>query len=136
MSLIHLRRDHEHGIFERINIKLRWKYRKWLSYFILQTHVRLSWKFPWKSCSTTHLPFLSSNPKILKAFRKTFPPKMKSTKCPAKGKKKRKNKWIKKRGGKKARKKSQDYCVTFTPKNYLRSQYFASRSEDRKQYDL
>ena len=90
MSLIHLRRDHEHGIFERINIKLRWKYRKWLSYFILQTHVRLSWKFPWKSCSTTHLPFLSSNPKILKAFRKTFPPKMKSTKCPAKGKKKEK----------------------------------------------
>ena len=37
--------------------------------------VRLTWKFPWKSCSTTHLPFLSSNSKILKAFLKTFPPK-------------------------------------------------------------
>ena len=63
---------------------------------------------PWKSCFTTHLPFLSSNPKILKAFPKLFPPtrprkayvswvfespalilhiialKMKPTKCPAK----------------------------------------------------
>ena len=28
-----------------------------------------------KSCSTTHLPFLSPNPKILKAFQKVFPPK-------------------------------------------------------------
>ena len=69
---------------------------------------------------------------------------MKPTKCPAKGKKRgkkgkrRKTKRIKKRGGigKKARRKSQDYCVTFRPKNYLRSQYFASGSEDRKQYDL
>ena len=67
---------------------------------------------------------------------------MKPTKCPAKGKKRgkkgkrRKTKRIKKRGGKKARRKSQDYCVTFRLKNYLRSQYFASGSEDRKQYDL
>ena len=31
-------------------------------------------------------PFLSSNPKILKAFLKTFPTKMKPTKCPAREK--------------------------------------------------
>ena len=37
--------------------------------------VTLTWRFPWKSCSTTHLPFLSSNPEILKAFLKLFPPK-------------------------------------------------------------
>ena len=32
-------------------------------------------------------PFLSSNPKILKAFLKTFPTKVKPTKCPAREKK-------------------------------------------------
>ena len=32
-------------------------------------------------------PFLSSNPKILKAFLKAFPTKMKPTKCPAREKK-------------------------------------------------
>ena len=31
-------------------------------------------------------PFLSSNPKILKAFLKTFPTKMTPTKCPAREK--------------------------------------------------
>ena len=36
-----------------------------------------------KSCFTMLLPFLSSNPKILKAFIKTFPAKMKPTKCPS-----------------------------------------------------
>ena len=50
-------------------------------------HVTLTWKFPWKSCPTTHLPFLSSNSKILKAFLKIFPTKMKPTKCPAKERK-------------------------------------------------
>ena len=35
--------------------------------------VTLTWKYSWKSCFTTHLPFLSSNPKILKAFPKLFP---------------------------------------------------------------
>ena len=41
-------------------------------------------KISMKSCSTTYNPpFLSSNPKILKAFLKTFPTKMKPTKCPA-----------------------------------------------------
>ena len=57
-----------------------------------KNHVTLTWKFPWKSCSTTHLPFLSSNPKILKAFPQFFPTNMKPTKCPAK----EKNKWAKK----------------------------------------
>ena len=33
------------------------------------------------------LPFLSPNPKILKAFLKTLPTKMKPTKCPAREKK-------------------------------------------------
>ena len=37
-----------------------------------KNHVTLTWKLPWKSCSTTHLPFLSNNPKILKAFLKFF----------------------------------------------------------------
>ena len=51
-----------------------------------KNHVTLPWKFPWKSCSTTHQPFLSSNPKILRAFPKTFPTKMKPTKCTAREK--------------------------------------------------
>ena len=33
----------------------------------------LTRKSPWKSFSTTHLPFLASNPKIRKTFPKTFP---------------------------------------------------------------
>ena len=33
-----------------------------------KNHVTLTWKSPWKSCSIAHLPFLSPNPKILKAF--------------------------------------------------------------------
>ena len=51
-----------------------------------KNHITLTQKFPWKSCFTTHLPFLSSNTKILKAFPKTFPTKMKPTKCPAREK--------------------------------------------------
>ena len=43
----------------------------------------------------------------LKAFLKTFPTKMKPTKCPER----------KKRGGEKAKSKSQDCCVIFKPKN-------------------
>ena len=35
--------------------------------------VTLTWEFPWKSCSTTHLPLLSCNSKILKACLKSFP---------------------------------------------------------------
>ena len=44
---------------------------------------------------------------------------MKPTKCPAK-EKKRKQEKRKKRGGEKAKSKSQDCCVTFKPKNYLK----------------
>ena len=52
-----------------------------------KNHVILTWKFPWKSCSTaTHLPFLSDNSNILKAFLKTFPTKIKPTKCTAREK--------------------------------------------------
>ena len=40
-----------------------------------KNHVTLTWKFPWKSCSTSCLPYLSPNPKILKAFWKLFLPK-------------------------------------------------------------
>ena len=43
---------------------------------------------------------------------------MKPTKCPAREKKMRQEK-RKKRGGGKAKSKSQDCCVTFKPKNYL-----------------
>ena len=105
-----------------------------------KNYVTLTWKFPWKSCSTTHLPFLSSNPKILKAFLKTFPTKMKPTKCPAREKKMRQEK-RKKKGGEKAKSKSQDCCVTFKPKNRnfafcacpnFASWYFASGSEGRE----
>ena len=65
-----------------------------------------------------HYPptFLSPNPKILKAFLKTFPNKMKPTRSPAKEKKIRQKKW-KKRGGERAKSKSQDCCVTFKPKS-------------------
>ena len=52
-----------------------------------KNHVRLTWKSAWKSCSIAHLPFLSPNPKILKAFLKTIPTKMKPAKCPAREKK-------------------------------------------------
>ena len=66
-------------------------------------------------------PTISSNPKILhvKAFLKTFPTKMKPTKCPAREKKMRQQKQ-KKRGGEKVKSKSQDCCVTFKLKNYLK----------------
>ena len=79
-----------------------------------KNHVRLTCKSPWKSCSIAHLPFLSPNPKILKAFLKTRPTKMKPTKCPAREKKVRQEK-RKKREGEKGKNKSQDCCVTFKP---------------------
>ena len=106
-------------------------------------HVTLTWKSSWKSCSIAHLPFLSPNPKILKAFLKTLPTKTKPTKCPAREKKMRQEK-RKKRGGEKAKSKSPDCCVTFKPpKNFafwaclnFASWYFASGSEGHKVYDL
>ena len=84
-----------------------------------KNHVTLTWKSPWKSCSATHLPFLLSNPKILKAFLNTFPTKMKPTKCPAREKKIRQEKW-KKRGAEKAKSKSQDGCDIFLRMSELR----------------
>ena len=36
-------------------------------------NVTMMQEFPWKSCFTIHLQSLSTNPKILKAFPKTFP---------------------------------------------------------------
>ena len=63
-----------------------------------KNHVTLTWKSPWKSCSIAHLPFLSPNPKILKAFIKTLPTKMRPTKCPAREKKR----------GKKSEKRSEE----------------------------
>ena len=41
-------------------------------------HVTLTWNFPWKSCSTTHL--LSFNPEVLKAFPTKMKMKMKPPK--------------------------------------------------------
>ena len=112
-----------------------------------KNHVTLTWKSPWKSSSIAHLRFLSPNPKILKAFLKTLPTKTKPSKCPAREKKMRQEK-RKKRGGGKAKSKSQDYCVTFKPqssksRNFafcaspnFASWYFASGSEGREVYDL
>ena len=74
-------------------------------------HVTLTWKSPWKSCSTTHLHFLLSNPKT----------KMKPTKCPAKGKKKTSQEKGEKREERKQKAKSQDCCVTFKPPKILLS---------------
>ena len=54
--------------------------------------------------------------KIIKAFLKTFPTKMKPKQCPAKLKK-MKYERQKKKGGEKVTSKSQDCCVTFKPKN-------------------
>ena len=44
---------------------------------------------------------------------------MKPTKCPARGKKNEREK-RKKRGGEKGKSKSQDCCITFKPKNYVK----------------
>ena len=63
-----------------------------------ENHDTLTWKLLWKSCCTTHLPFLSSHPNILKAFLKTFPTKMKPTQFPEQEKK----------GGKKSEKRGEE----------------------------
>ena len=70
-------------------------------------------------CFTTLLPFLSSNPKIVKAFPKTLPTKMKPSKCPAREKKKARK--AKEEGKKESeKKKSRLLNVTFKLKNYLK----------------
>ena len=94
-----------------------------------KNYVTLTWKFPWKSCSTTHLPFLSSNLKILKAFLKTFPTKMKHTKCPA-----REKKWGKKSEKKGGEERKRNFAFCACPN--LASWYFASGSEGREVWDL
>ena len=65
-----------------------------------ESHVNLNQVIQRKPCSTAHLPFLSSDPKTLKAFQKTFPNNIKPTYDPAEGTKMRHKKW-KKRGGEK-----------------------------------
>ena len=69
--------------------------------------------------------------KILKAFLKTFPTKIKPTKFPAREKKMRQEK-RKKRGEEKA--KSKNFAFYACP-NFV-SLYFASGSEGREVYDL
>ena len=104
-----------------------------------KNHVTLTGKSPWKSCSITHLPFLSTNPKILKAFLKTLPTKIKPTKCPARKKTKIRQEKPKKKRGEKAESKSQDCCVTFKPKNAcpnFSSWYFASGSQGYEVFNL
>ena len=101
-------------------------------------HVTLTWKFPWKSCSTTHLPFLSSNPKILKAFLKPFPPKW--SLLHAQHEKKKWGKKSKKRGEERRRKvktavsllnpKTRNLLSACACQNFA-SWYFASGSEGR-----
>ena len=76
-----------------------------------KNHVTLTWKSPWKSCSIAHVPFLAPNPQILKAFLKTLPTKMKPTKFPAREKKMRQEK-RKKKGGEKAKSKSQEILLS------------------------
>ena len=80
-----------------------------------KNNVTLTWKFPWKSCSTSHLLFLSSNPKILNW--KLFPPKW--SLLNAQQKKKNEARKAKKGGGEKVDSKRQNCCVTFKPKNLL-----------------
>ena len=82
-----------------------------------KNHVTLTWKFAQKSCSTSCLPYLSPNPMILKALWKTLPTKMKPTKCPAKGKKMRRQTG-KKRGGEKAKVKVKTAESLFNPKTW------------------
>ena len=46
-----------------------------------KSDAKLIKKFQRKSCSTTHLHFVLSNPTILKAFPETFPTEIKPSKC-------------------------------------------------------
>ena len=62
-------------IFQTIIPELAW-FRQGGWRIRQKPYVAFTRQFPRKSCSTTHLPFLSSNPKILKAFTKTFPTEM------------------------------------------------------------
>ena len=83
-----------------------------------KNHVTLTRKFPQKSCFTTHLPFLSPNPKILKAFPKTFPTKMKLTKINAQQKQKMRQEKRKKRRGEERKEKVAKFCFLGMPELY------------------
>ena len=76
-----------------------------------------------KASKNSHLHFLSSNSKVLKALPQPFPIEMKPTNCLAKKRKKRDKKRERRgkreEGRRESKKKSQDRCVTFKPKNYL-----------------
>ena len=54
--------------------------KKWIK------NTKLTRKFQWISCSSSHPHLLPSYPTILKAFLITFPTEMKPSKCPAKEK--------------------------------------------------
>ena len=102
-------------------------------------YITLTWKFQWKSCSISHLPFLSSNPKSLKAFLKTFAIKIKPPKCPPREKNNEARK--KKKGGRIERKRkrkrkvkvktavSQNFALCACPNFEFASSHFASGSE-------
>ena len=89
-----------------------------------KNYVTLNLKFVWKSCSTTRPPFSS------KPFPKTFPIEMRRLLNA--------QQWIenrnmrreerKKRGGEKAKRKSQDCCDTFKPTRDLFTATFTKHS--------
>ena len=66
--------------------------------------------FQEKLTSPTYLPFLLSNPKILKDFPTTFPTKVKPTKCSAKEKKQTRQQKGKNREGEKGKRKSRKFA--------------------------
>ena len=83
-----------------------------------KNHVTLTWKFPWKSSSTTHLLFLSSYNKNLIAFLfKLFLPKWSLLK--AQQEKKNEARKVKKRGGK-AKGKVKTAVSLLNPKTILK----------------
>ena len=85
-----------------------------------KNHVTLTWKFPWKSSSTTHLLFLSSYRKNLITFLfKLFPPKWSLLNAQQEKKKMRQEKW-KKRGGEKAKGKVKTAVLLLNPKTILK----------------
>ena len=69
-----------------------------------KNHLTFTRKLPKKIFSTTPLPFLSSNPKILKPFLKTFPTKMKPSNVNAQQKEKKEKEKERKNEARKAKK--------------------------------
>ena len=96
-----------------------------------KNHVRLTGKFPWQSCFTTHLPSLSSNTKVLKAFPKTFPTKIKPAKCATRRKKMRQEK-RKKIGEERQRKEKVKTAVSLLNPKTIFKFYFLRKPELHK----